>query len=27
MKDGLLEVDVPKKIPTPELKKHKVAVK
>jgi len=27
MKDGLIEVDVPKKIPTPELKKHKVAVK
>jgi HSP20 family protein len=27
MKDGVLEVDVPKKTPTPERKKHKVAVK
>jgi HSP20 family protein len=27
VKDGVLEVDVPKKTPTPEPKKHKVAVK
>lgn len=27
MKDGLLQVDIPKKMPTPELKKHKVTVK
>jgi HSP20 family protein len=27
MKDGVLEVDVPKKTPTPELKKHKITVK
>jgi HSP20 family molecular chaperone IbpA len=26
VKDGVLEVDVPKKTPTPEPKKHKVAV-
>jgi HSP20 family protein len=27
VKDGVLEIDVPKKTPTPEPKKHKVAVK
>jgi HSP20 family protein len=27
LKDGLLEVSIPKKTPTPEVKKHKVAVK
>jgi len=27
VKDGVLEVDVPKKTPTPEPKKHKIAVK
>jgi HSP20 family molecular chaperone IbpA len=27
VKDGVLEVDVPKKTPMPEPKKHKVAVK
>jgi HSP20 family molecular chaperone IbpA len=27
VKDGVLQIDVPKKTPTPKPKKHKVAVK